>query len=1326
MDLSPISQPPSARPVPTPAVVSTPVPAQAEPLSDLTSSLAGFDLQRLAQLVGGVVLIIDENGRYLDAAASEPSQLLYPREVLISGSIGDFFSKAVTDQRVSVIRRALATHAPAKLEYSLEVGETAYWFSATVTPITDHAAIWVARDITEQRRVENLSEIQRHILELIATGAPLDSVLLALAEFMESRLPGLLCSILRLDAAGQHLTHAVAPSLPDEYIQAINGIQIGPKVGSCGTAAYRNELVIVEDIDTDPLWDDYRQLAQQFNLRACWSKPIVATEGRVLGTFALYYRQPRAPQSNELELVDTATHLASIAMERYLGEETLRQAELAEREKAAVLEAVRQASLGLTKTLEFPAVLDNVLRAVYGLMTGAKNVHVYLYDVNTDQLSFGAAVREDGLVQPLTPPRPKGLTYTVARTGQTIVVSDMNGHPLYVDAPNHWGGAIIGVPLKINQLVVGVMSVAYARPCTLAGAEARGLTLLTDQAAGSIGKARPFQAERAARDQAEALREAAGSLLTPGLDREQVLQLILEQLARVVEYDSASIMLIEGETMTLAAHRGLHSDLQGFIPTLQPRTMEHVREVLELRHPVIIPDTSQDRRWQPTKDPAANYVRCWLGVPLATKERVFGVLNVDKETPGFYTAMHGRLASAFADQAALAIEQSHLHGVLAREAQRLSLLNQLSRDLTARLEPEQVYTAIHRATVQLMPCEAFIIALISDSGDEIQMTYLIDKGQRWPNAAFPVGQGLSAQVVRSGRPLRVNNLDQLSYLTPVRFGDPEQVRSLIMVPMFLGERVTGILSAQSYREHTYTDLEEQTLSTLAFQAAIAIENARLYAETRDQLRDQQLLHECGRALAVVHETTAILDIVAERIVHRCGATALTYYSYDEATAQSRVDYEYWADQATDREKRSVIGQVSSLEQYPFTQRALETGMPQTVHHGQAGLTEAEAESLDAFAGQCIITIPLTLRSHAIGFFEVWNSQFDHTYTQGEERLLLSLAAQTAIALENAQLFAKTHRQSLELETLLDAARAVSSTRQLDDIMGVIARKMTESTDAVGCTISRWDREADSVVTWVTFRQRQVEYADAPGEIYPLTLYPATREVLHHQSYRLITHSDLAAEPSELELMQQAHISSLLMVPLVVSGQVIGLVEVFEDSVVRRFAADEIDLILGLTNQAAIAIANAQLFSALSEEKWRIELLYDLSRSLVTSLEPAEVGSRALERMCEAFAAFQGAVYLVESGEERIHLVALTGADPARIEQLDRRMEFRVGKGLTGWVAEQRSALVIDNVQAEPHWIPIPGLDEQVRSLIAAPLVAGNTLVGVINLISDHTAGFQRD
>jgi C4-dicarboxylate-specific signal transduction histidine kinase len=131
----------------------------------------------------------------------------------------------------------------------------------------------------------------------------------------------LLCSVLLLDEDGQHVRHGAAPSLPEPYSKAIDGLSIGPKAGSCGTAMYRREPVVVTDILQDPLWEAYRDVAEPYGLRACWSTPILAHSGKALGSFAMYYREPRSPGSAETRALEMATHLGGIAIERELARE---------------------------------------------------------------------------------------------------------------------------------------------------------------------------------------------------------------------------------------------------------------------------------------------------------------------------------------------------------------------------------------------------------------------------------------------------------------------------------------------------------------------------------------------------------------------------------------------------------------------------------------------------------------------------------------------------------------------------------------------------------------------------------------------------------------------------------------------------------------------------------------------------------------------------------------------------------------------------------------------------------------------------------------------
>ena len=186
----------------------------------------------------------------------------------------------------------------------------------------------VARDITESKNAQTLLASQKRTLEMVASGATLAVTLDALVHAIEELVPEMLGSILLLDEDGVHVRHGAAPSLPQSYSQAIDGQPIGEGAGSCGTAAYRREQVIVTDIATDPLWQNYREVALQHGLRACWSTPIFDQQQRVLGTFACYFRTPRGPSAEHLHLITLVTHIAAIAIAKAREEAALRASEL--------------------------------------------------------------------------------------------------------------------------------------------------------------------------------------------------------------------------------------------------------------------------------------------------------------------------------------------------------------------------------------------------------------------------------------------------------------------------------------------------------------------------------------------------------------------------------------------------------------------------------------------------------------------------------------------------------------------------------------------------------------------------------------------------------------------------------------------------------------------------------------------------------------------------------------------------------------------------------------------------------------------------------------
>jgi two-component system cell cycle sensor histidine kinase/response regulator CckA len=216
-------------------------------------------------------------------------------------------------------------------EHGQSTFESAYLTKeGAILPIEIHArtmetegrplVLCIVRDIAQRKRDEMREQTRLKILEEMATGTSLTDLLELIVRFVEQENPGVLCSVLLADATGTHLRHAAAPSLPDYYNKAVDGLRIASGMGSCGSAAFRKQRVIVEEIEGHPYWKGFKP-ARDAGLHACWSEPVLSSDGDLLGTFAMYYREPRAPEMDEIQLLESAAHLASIAIGRVRDEE---------------------------------------------------------------------------------------------------------------------------------------------------------------------------------------------------------------------------------------------------------------------------------------------------------------------------------------------------------------------------------------------------------------------------------------------------------------------------------------------------------------------------------------------------------------------------------------------------------------------------------------------------------------------------------------------------------------------------------------------------------------------------------------------------------------------------------------------------------------------------------------------------------------------------------------------------------------------------------------------------------------------------------------------
>jgi PAS domain S-box-containing protein len=288
-----------------------------------------------------------------------------------------------------------ATHAkrPHDFEYRMVAADgRIVWLHDVVTVVVENdrpvRLRGVMLDISERKRGEALLTGEKQLLEMIATGVSLKDILNALCLIIEDQRSGTLASVLLLNSDGVHLDSVAGPSLPKEWIQQMEKLPIGPCAGSCGTAAYRGSPVTVSDIATDPLWDvpEHRASALKHGLRASWSNPVLSSAGKVLGTFCMYYRETRSPNSQDLELMELATHLVRVAIERDRAAEALRASEQVARGQVEALTY----SLDVLATAPAPDKFLGQMLSTVGRLLGAQSVILWLLNEATESLVLRA------------------------------------------------------------------------------------------------------------------------------------------------------------------------------------------------------------------------------------------------------------------------------------------------------------------------------------------------------------------------------------------------------------------------------------------------------------------------------------------------------------------------------------------------------------------------------------------------------------------------------------------------------------------------------------------------------------------------------------------------------------------------------------------------------------------------------------------------------------------------------------------------------------------------------------------------------------------------
>jgi PAS domain S-box-containing protein len=544
-------------------------------------------------------------------------------------------------------QKLLASGEPGELEARLRRFDGVYrWFLFRLEPLFDEAGNIVKwygtnTDIDDRKWAEAVLAAEKKILELITGNNSLATILEALCRLVEEMFSGSLCAILFLDADGERLRKGVAPSFPSGFMTAVDGVNIGPRAGSCGTAAYRKETVIVSDINTDPLWADYRELALAYGLQAGWSTPIRSAQETLLGTFAIYSGKPRSPTPQERKLLEQFAHVASVAIEHTRAQESLRQSEAKYRDLIDVSpDAIYIIDTDLTYVLANPA--------------GAK-----LAGCTPEEL-IGSPIAETFVPEerPLLPARMEMMkTEPYLRFERKFVRRN---------------GDIVPVEVSLT---------------TVRGRYLQAV--LRDISERKRSEEALRASEQLARGQVEALTFSLDVLATAS-EPEKFLGKMLNTICRLLSGRSATLWLFDepAESLVLrpvidsASRTGLDPDH----PLMKkPRSWKEnsvIQELFFAAGPVVCEDIETDRR---VNDQFRDYfmpkgTKKFLAVPILAGGNVKGMITVSHAERLPYRTEEIELTQALGHQVMLAIRLTEL-GERSRQAAVLAERNRMARDV---------------------------------------------------------------------------------------------------------------------------------------------------------------------------------------------------------------------------------------------------------------------------------------------------------------------------------------------------------------------------------------------------------------------------------------------------------------------------------------------------------------------------------------------------------------------------------------------------------------------------------------------------------------------
>jgi PAS domain S-box-containing protein len=811
-------------------------------------------------------------------------------------------------------------------------------------------------------------------------------------------------------------------------------------------------------------------------------------------------------------------------------------------------------------------------------------------------------------------------------------------------------------------------------------------------------------------DIADSLREVA-FLTSSGRGLLPVLDAILEQLGRVVDYDSASIHLLQKEGWQVIAGRGFPSGLDpvGLILPPDDKKQDWMRRN---RQPLVIGDVQADPQWLPI--PGTEYIRAWIGAPLLARGEMIGGLNLDKAKPGYYQPEDAELVMAFANQAAVVIENTRLLEAERQRSAQLSLISELSQKVLSILDPDSLLDFAVQAIQRQFGYYYVDIFLTDPSGEYVvfqtssHREYIPILRER--GLAFRIGQkGLTGHVACTGQPCVANDVRK----EPRYIADSllAETRSELVVPIKAGERVLGVLDFNSERLNAFDENDLFVAQSLASQLALGLENARLFEETRKQVarlegktRDLELVHELSKVLSSSLDLTHVLETAAEQMAAVFGADHSGIVLFDEEYSRGRV--------VAECPPTGAIEETLPVRGYLAAEHIIAGRQPLMIEDVQNDpLMAAVREPMKRLNIQSMLIAPLVVKGKTIGSIGLDAIGKQRRFDDEEVALAQTIANQVAYALENARLYQETQQRLRELSLLFEGSALISTSLDAGRVSQATAELTTRALGAAVCAIYSWDREQDVLVNLVDYSPSLDWWKpEEVGTIYELAEYPSSRGVLTSRRPLTIQASDPEADAAEVAWMKELGILSTLFIPMIVRDKVTGLLELMESTREREFTETEINLCQTLANQAAAALENARLFEE-TEARVRELTAVAIVGQAMTTLELDDVLDSIAENALRAAQAEISSVYLLDKDRKQLIPRSVRGTHSEELE----KGTFDLGDGTIGRVALSGQPLIVHDVEADEIFVPKSDAARVIRNTLTVPLAVRNQVIGTLEV-----------